>query len=56
MTPAQLKTLQTLVTAAATSLEAAQLLPPGVVAAIATLVSFGLGLIHPAPAKSAPRD
>lgn len=51
MTPTQLKSAQVLVTTVATSLEAAQLLPPGVCTAIGTVLSFVLGLVHPVPTK-----
>ncbi len=49
MTNTQIKSAQLALTGIATTLEGMQLMPPGIVTAIATLLSFGLGLIHTVP-------
>lgn len=47
MSPAKLKSLAAIIATVATSLEAAQVLPPGVATAIGTVLTFVVGLFHP---------
>ena len=55
MTPQQLKALAGVISSVATALEAAQVLPPGVAAAFGTVLTFLVGLWHPAPVARASR-
>lgn len=51
MTNNQLKSVQVAITTIATTLEATQVMPPGVVTAVGTVLSFLVGLVHPAPSR-----